>query len=72
MVEYDSELTHEAALEGLCEICKKFDIARPIVLEKHKRDMDTFLLMRFSPQDFIEEVDFDRLEVEIYLEKKNK
>jgi hypothetical protein len=71
MVEYDMELTHEAVFNGLYEICKKFDLSSPIVLEKHKKDMDNFLLMRFSPQDFIEEVDFDRLEIEIYLEKKN-
>lgn len=72
MVQYDMELTHEAVFDGLYEICKKFDIARPIVLDKHKRDMNDFLLMRFLPQDFIEDVDFDRLEIEIYLEKKNK
>lgn len=70
LVESDSMLSEETIFDGVDIICTKFDIPRPIVLDKHKRDMNDFFLMRFFPEDFIEKVNFDKFEIEIYLEKK--
>ncbi|MBQ1871789.1 MAG: hypothetical protein II147_06375 [Lachnospiraceae bacterium] len=51
--------------KGIEEFCREFDLAKPIWLEKNiaefKRDKKT----RFRQDNFMEEIDFDYLEVEI-------
>ena len=50
--------------DALSEACHKLDVARPIWLDKHRRDWEEFGQVRFLPDSFIEQVDFDRLEIE--------
>jgi len=50
--------------EALENACHKLDIARPLWLEKNERDWDTFGQTRFTPDSFLESVDFDRMEIE--------
>lgn len=50
--------------EALTELCKEFDIPRPIWLPKHEREYTSFRRTAFSREHFIEEVPFDRLEIE--------
>ena len=50
--------------ELLEEACRKLDIGRPIWLDKHQREWDEFGLTRFLPDDFLESVDFQRMEIE--------
>lgn len=64
--------SEDAVLSGIYSICVKFDMPRPIVLNKHLRDIREFLIVKFIPDDFIEKVYFDKFEVEIFIEKKNK
>ena len=66
IVKFDEDFSEESILESVYKICIKFDIPRPIILDKHKKDMHEFLLMQFLPDDFIEEVDFDKFEIEIF------
>ncbi|MCR5344581.1 MAG: hypothetical protein K6E46_00810 [Lachnospiraceae bacterium] len=51
--------------KGIEEFCREFDLAKPIWLDKNiaefKRDKKT----RFRQDNFMEEIDFDYLEVEI-------
>ncbi len=54
------------------EICREFDIARPVWLAKHEGEMERFGRTAFSPDDFIETVAFDRFEVEILKSTKGK
>ena len=54
----------------LAELCKPLDLARPVMMEKHLSELERFGMTRFSPSDFMESVDFDVFEVEIYPEKK--
>ncbi len=70
MVQKDGILTESVVFDCVDTICKEFDIARPIMLDKHRKDMHEFFLMRFFPDDFIEKVDFEKFEIEIYIEKK--
>ena len=51
----------EMALEAAC---RQLDISRPIWLDKHTREWDEFGQSRFLPDDFLESVDFQRLEIE--------
>jgi len=62
----------EDLLDGVYDICIKFDMPRPIVLNKHLNDIKKFLTVRFLPDDFIEKVDFDKFEINIFIEKKDK
>ena len=54
----------------LHDLCQALDLARPIVLEKHIRELDQFSHTVFRQSDFMEPVAFDRFEIEIFPEKK--
>ncbi|MBR4501824.1 MAG: hypothetical protein IKP22_08030 [Clostridia bacterium] len=43
---------------------EKLDTARPLLLEKHERDWAEFGQTRFLKEHFMEDVAFDRMEVE--------
>lgn len=54
----------------LHELCQALDLSRPVVLEKHVRELERFSHTAFRPSDFMEPVGFDRFEMEIFPEKK--
>lgn len=62
------QATAECAWEGvedaLTELCREFDIPRPLWLNKHYREFDDFRRTQFLPEHFMEDVSFDRLEIE--------
>ena len=53
----------------LHELCQALDLSRPIVLEKHIRELDQFAHTFFRQSDFMEPIGFDRFEIEIFPEK---
>lgn len=40
------------------------DIARPLWLDKHERELENFRRTTFLPEHFVEDVHFDKLEME--------
>lgn len=54
----------------LHELCQALDLSRPVVLEKHIRELELFSHTAFRPSDFMEPICFDRFEIEIFPEKK--
>jgi len=54
----------------LVDLCKPLDLACPVLLEKHVRELAQFSRTVFTQADFIENVSFDRFEIEIFPEKK--
>ena len=52
------------------EICQKLDISVPPWLKKHELEFSQFKYVTFYPQDFIDEVDFDKLEIELKDDEK--
>lgn len=54
----------------LSEACQALDLARPVLLNKHIKDLTSFSRAVFKPDDFIEPVDFQRFEVEAIFDKK--
>ena len=48
------------------ELCHELNLSRPVILKKHVRDFESFNHTVFRPGDFMEKVDFDRLEVELF------
>jgi len=70
IVELDSSLNDEAFLSALKEICVNFDISVPVVLSKHTNELNKFNRTVFKAYDFIDPVNFDSFEIEIFDKKK--
>lgn len=64
----DRQDTHPCAWgeenDALYELCKAFDIPKPIWLPKHEREYENFRRTAFTKEHFVEEIEFDRLEIE--------
>ena len=52
------------------QITKELDLARPVVLNKHVKQLADFGRTNFKQMDFIEEIAFDTFEIEIFEEEK--
>lgn len=48
----------------LKDLCSTMNIATPVLLDKHVYDFNLFNVCTFKPDDFIEEVVFDRFVLE--------
>ena len=59
----------QALSEGLIEACRHFDVAVPVVLGKHKRDMEQFHMVSFFPRDFVESFAYTALEISLIFPK---
>lgn len=55
--------------EGIETICNHFDISNPIWMSKNTADIDLISKTRFNAQHFVEEIDFDCLEIELIHER---
>ena len=62
--------SNEALTTGLQAACKQFDIAVPIVLQKHERELLQFSRTCFSPKDFIEPFSYSMFCIELFSEEK--
>ncbi|MEX1378139.1 MAG: hypothetical protein AB1Z23_11795 [Eubacteriales bacterium] len=69
---FEEEPNLELYTNAIQEICDELDLEMPMILSKHKSDMNLFNLVKFTPADFIEKVDFQRFDIEIFIEKDNK
>ena len=49
------------------EICRRFDVQRPLQLPKHNREFERFGRTSFSKEHFTESVDFQKLEIELLM-----
>ena len=65
--ESDDTRTHKV-FRGLDEICHEFDLGRPIWLEKNVSEFQRHSKVRFYQDSFIEEIEFDYLEVQVIQE----
>ena len=57
---------------ALLEICRRFDIQRPLQLPKHARDMEQVGRTFDAREHFTEEVSFQRREIELLLPEGEK
>ena len=57
---------------ALVSLCSRLDLGKPIVCNKHVNEIRSFGRTIFYPDDFIEGVDFDTLEIEIIDIRKKK
>lgn len=47
------------------EICRRFDVQRPLQLPKHNREFEKFGRTFYTREHFTEPVDFQKLEIEL-------
>ena len=68
------EIEHDDLEEAFLEICRRFDVQRPIQLPKHNREFEKFGRTFYAREHFTESVDFEKLEIELIMpdgEKKH-
>ena len=51
--------------EMLARLCQTLAIPTPVLLDKHAYDFNVFNICTFKPDDFIEDVVFDRFTLEL-------
>ena len=56
--------THKV-FHALEEICYQFDLSQPIWLDKNVRDFQRHARARFTQDSFIEQIEFDFLEIQV-------
>lgn len=56
--------THKIFL-ALEKICSEFDLEKPIWLDKNVEEFKRHSKTRFSHDNFIEQIDFDHLEIHV-------
>ena len=61
------EIENDDIEEAFLEICRRFDVQRPIQLPKHNREFEKFGRTFFAKEHFTESIDFDRLEIELIM-----
>ena len=64
--------TESAIEEMLTPVCQVLDISRPVIMQKHCEEMERIGRVVFRPADFMDNVAFDRMEVELIDEKKRE
>ena len=60
----DDSRTHKV-LDALAECCYTFNLSQPIWLESTIKNFQRHARARFTPDAFVEEVDFDYLEIHV-------
>lgn len=58
--------------EAFLEICRRFDVQRPIQLPKHNREFEKFGRTFYAREHFTEPVDFEKLEIELLMPEGEK
>ena len=66
------DCVYEDWQEALGHACRQLDTGRPMVLPRHERDWQQFSQARFLKEHFVEDVPFDRMEVEFIDPEKKK
>ena len=66
--ESDHPDASEALMECLEQIYKELDIAEPVWVKKHAQELSRYQRVKFLPEDFLESVSFDSMEIEFSME----
>ena len=57
---------HDGDIESaFLELCRRFDVQRPLQLPKHNREWEKFGRTFYTQEHFTESIGFDKLEVEL-------
>lgn len=69
-----SHITVDAAdlSAALVLACNTLDLSKPMVYDKHKSEIERFSRTIFYPDDFVDTVHFDTMEIEIITKRKKQ
>lgn len=70
LISFEDKFKNEDFHEYVFYICNELDIPSPIILSKHIRHFVTFNNASFKPEDFVEEINFDKLVLEYCKEQE--
>lgn len=56
--------TREEFFDHLSDICHQLNIPTPVLISNHYETYENFNMVKFLPRDFVESLDFDKLEIE--------
>ena len=48
------------------QLCYELDIPTPIILVKHMSAFEKYHLATFTPEDFVEQVSFEKMVIQVY------
>ncbi|MEG1528918.1 MAG: hypothetical protein RR405_01075 [Clostridia bacterium] len=65
-------MTQAGFIKALQEIAYRLDIATPVNLQSHFKHFQKFNRIKYLPRDFIEDVDFTSVVLELVLNKSDK
>ena len=58
--------------EAFLEICRRFDVQRPLQLPKHNRELEQFGRTFYAKEHFTESISFQKLEIELLMPEGEK
>ncbi len=61
----EKTIPSDALLDCMEQCCKRLDLAEPVWVSKHTKDLSVFHRTKLLPEDFMEAVNFDYCVVEI-------
>jgi len=65
IVDYSAETRTHKIFSALYEICLEFDLGKPIWLDANVNEFKRTAKVRFRQDSFIENIDFDYLELQV-------
>ena len=63
---------YAGARDALDEACRALDVPRPIWLPKNEREFSSFRMTAFTQDHFVEEIHFERMEIEFIDDARRK
>jgi hypothetical protein len=75
-IKIEDRMLKDVIVEGedlrsaVAAVCDAFDLSKPIMLDKHLNETRDFNRTVFYPDDFVDSVSFDSLEIEKISTKK--
>ena len=57
---------------ALVSACSVLDLSKPMVYDKHRTEMERFSRTVFYPDDFVDSVHFNTMEIEIITRRKKQ
>lgn len=61
----DNDTRTHKVFHALNEVCSQFDLGKPLWLDKTAKEFKQFAKARFYQDNFIEQIDFDYLEIHV-------
>ena len=66
------EIENDDIEQAFLEICRRFDVQRPLQLPKHNREFEKFGRTSYAKEHFTESISFQKLEIELLMPEGEK